>query len=67
LCDVLETFVPDSLANLLGGQPLLFQYLAVHAHDQPLFVVRAVEYPDTPALRQTLYVPPHEVVIEILP
>jgi hypothetical protein len=41
--------------------------LVVHAHDEDLFVIRAVEDADPPALRQALDVAPHEVVVEVLP
>ena len=33
---------------------------------QVFSLVGAVEYPDPPALRQTLGIPPHEVVVEVL-
>ncbi len=39
----------------------------MHAHDEDLLVVRAVEDADAPALRQALDVAPHEVVVEVLP
>jgi hypothetical protein len=39
----------------------------VHAHDQDLFVVRAVEDADAPAFGQALDVAPHEVVVEVFP
>src|SRR5215471_14988527 len=65
--DVGEPLIPDFLADVRRGQPLATEDLGVHAHDQDLFVVRAVEDADAPALGQALDVAPHEVVLEVFP
>src|SRR5215467_10321451 len=66
VCDIGEPLVPYPLPDKRLGQLLLPQDLLVHAHYQDFLVIRAVEDPDSPALRQTLTIPPHEVVAEVL-
>ena len=65
--DVGEPLIPNFLADVRRGQPLTFQHLGMHAHDQDLFVVRAIEDADAPAFGQALDVAPHKVVVEVLP
>ena len=55
-----------SLAHELWRQFLPLEYLRMHAHDQHLFVIRAVEDADASALRQAFDVAPHEIVVEFL-
>ena len=58
--------VPEIFADKSLGQPLAFQIFRVNAYDQHLFVVRAIEDADAPALRQRLGDAPQEIVIELL-
>src|SRR5215468_9584205 len=64
--DISEPLVPYVLPDKRLGYLLLFQDLLVHAQNQDLLVIGAVEYPDPPPLWQRLAIAPHEVVIEIL-
>src|SRR5262252_1670972 len=64
--DIGEPLVPYAIADQGFGNLLLLEDLLVHAHNQDLLVIGAVEYPDPPALGQTLGIPPHEVVVEVL-
>src|SRR6516164_9703050 len=64
--DVGESLVPDALADQRPGQVLLVQDILVHANDQDLLVVRAVEDSDLSALGQTTGIPPQKVVAEVL-
>src|SRR5215472_17142624 len=48
-----EPLVPYALTDQRLGYLLLLEDLLVHAHNQDLLVIGAVEYPDPPALRQT--------------
>ena len=64
--DVLEALVPDLLGDQLRRQLLLGEELRVHAHDQRLLVVAAVEDADAAALGQALHAAPEVVVVEIL-
>src|ERR1700722_4193726 len=47
-------------------QPLAAQDLRMHAHDQYLLVVRAVEDPDLAALRQHPGATPEKIVLQFL-
>src|SRR5262249_31480530 len=66
VCDIGEPFVPYARPYERRGYLLPLQNLLVHAHDQHFLVIRAVEYPDSPALGERLGVPPHEVVAKVL-
>src|SRR5215469_435962 len=66
MLDIGEPLVPYALPDKRPGHLLLLQDVLVHAHNQDLLVIGAVEYPDPPALGQTLRIPPHEVVVEVL-
>jgi hypothetical protein len=63
---VLVTSAPQFFA---GGGPrrkiLPGQDLGMDPHDENLFVVRAVEYPDAPAFGQCIRAPPEKVVLEL--
>src|SRR5262249_16682119 len=63
--DVGEPLVPDALAHEPRGKPLPLQDLLVHAHDEDLFVVGAVEDANAAALRKALNVAPQEAVAGI--
>src|SRR5262249_22252023 len=65
--DVGEPFVPDVLAHEFRRQLLPLQDLLVHAHDQDLLVIRAVEDPDPSPLGHAPHVAPHQVLIATLP
>ena len=54
------------VARASAGSFCAAQELGVHAHDQHLLVVRAVEDADAPALGQALAGAPQEVVVELL-
>ncbi len=60
--------VAPDVAFLLQGvrQPLADQDLRMHAHDQHLLVIGAVEDADAPALGQVPRRPPQEVVVQLL-
>jgi len=45
---------------------LPLQDILVHAHDEDLLIVGAIEYADLPTFRQASDVTPQEVVVEIL-
>src|SRR6516164_7670089 len=64
--DIGEPLAPYALSHQRLRYLLLLQDRLVHAHNQDLLVIGAVEYPDPPALGQTLGIPPHEVVLEVL-
>src|SRR4029077_13073230 len=49
--DILEAFLLDVLADELGRDFLPLQQFGMHAHDQGLLVVRAVEDADPSSLR----------------
>src|ERR1041385_3178572 len=63
--DILEALIPDLARYQLRRQFLRLEKLALHPHDEHVFVVRAVEDADAPALRQRAGRPPEEVVIEL--
>ncbi len=63
--DVLEAFLPDVVGHQLRRQFLPVQQLGVHADDEHLLVVRAIEDADASALGQALERSPQEVVIEL--
>jgi hypothetical protein len=44
--DIGKPLVPYALPNKRLGQLLLLQDLLVHAHNQDLLIIGAVEYPD---------------------
>ena len=48
--DILETFLPDIFGDQLGREFLPVQQFLMHAHDQSLFVVAAVENTNAAAL-----------------
>jgi hypothetical protein len=64
--DVCQSLIPYALIHELRRDLLAVQDLLVHAHNQDLLVIGAVEYSDAPALGHTPGVSPHEVVIEFL-
>ena len=55
-----------SLVTSCGRQLLLREELRVHADDERLLVVAAIEDPDAAALRQALHAAPQVVVVEVL-
>ena len=57
---------PDRLFGLRVGKGLAFQNVAVHAHDQHLFVIRAIEDADPPPLGQVAGGAPKKIVLEFL-
>ena len=64
--DILEAFLPDVLADQLGRDFLPLQQFGMHAHDQGLLVVRAVEDADPSSLRDADRRAPEKIVREIL-
>src|SRR6202042_1595613 len=62
LIDLLVATGPDAAAPGRRREPLVVEELRVHAHDEHLLVVGAVEEPDLPARREVDGVPPQEVV-----
>ena len=54
------------LSTSFSGMRCLDEQLRVDAHDQDLFVVRAIEDADAAAFRQVLEGPPEKVVVEVL-
>ena len=63
--DVLKALVPDVFRYAFLGQFLSGEKLGMHAHDERLLVVAAVENADPSALRQRFHAAPQVVVIEI--
>jgi hypothetical protein len=63
---LLETMLPDVLADGTRWQLLPLQQFRVHAHHEHFFVMGTVENADAPALRKALGGPPQEVVLELL-
>src|SRR5262245_21091316 len=64
--DVLKALLPDIFRDQFGWQLLLFQEFPMHAHDQGLLVIAAIENSDPTALRQTLDTAPKKIVVQIL-
>src|SRR5215471_17233104 len=64
--DVDQPLTPQALTDGLWGQLLSFEDIRVHAHDEDLLVVRAVEDANVPALGQALDIPPQKVMAEVL-
>src|SRR5208282_4885529 len=62
--DIGEAFIPDVRGDERRRRPFALEQLLVHAHDENLFVVGAVEDADSAALGDALGGPPEEVVIE---
>ena len=56
--DVLEALFPDVLSEEFRGNRLLLEKFSVHAHHERLLVVSAIEYSDTPTLRDALHAAP---------
>jgi hypothetical protein len=48
--DVGKPLIPERLADAARGQPLLLEDFGMHAYDEDLLVIRAVEDADAPAL-----------------
>src|SRR5215470_3064344 len=63
--DVGQSLLPDVLARAGRRQLLLLEDVLMHAYDQDLLVVRAVENADMPTRGEAPDVPPEEIVIEI--
>ena len=58
--------LPDYLfVERVVGQALAVQDLGMHADDQHLFVIGAVEDPDAPAFREALRGAPEKVVFQL--
>src|SRR5262249_28159129 len=66
VADVPEALLPDVLRDDLRWQLLLRQEFRMHADDEGLLVVAAVEDADAPALRKALHAPPEVIVVEVL-
>ena len=64
--DVFEAFTPDVLGDDLARQLLAREDVLVHADDQCLLVVRAIEDADVAAPRQRARRAPQKIVIELL-
>src|SRR5687768_2183504 len=64
--EIFEAVTPDSLRHQLSRQPLAFEQIALHAHDEHLLVLRAIEDADVPAPREAKRGAPEKVVIELL-
>ena len=64
--DRVVSVLPDVLVLAeLMRQAFILEHLRMHAHHQHLFIVRAVEDADAPALRQPNIRAPQEVVLEL--
>src|SRR3954469_13495740 len=64
--DVLEALLPDAFGDHLWRQPLPRQDFRVHANDEDLLVVRAVEDADLASRREAHRRPPQVIVAELL-
>ena len=62
--DVIIALLPERFAAFARRQLLTLVQLGVHLHHQHLFIIRAVEDADPPALGEGLHVAPEKVVIE---
>ena len=62
--NIFEAFFPDVLRHQRRRKLLALEHLGMHAHDQHLFVIRAVENPDVPALGQMLRRTPQEIMLQ---
>lgn len=59
-----EPFLPDSFLVMPAvWKPLRQQYFRMHPNDQHLFIIGAVEDPDTTTLRKTLRGAPQKIMI----
>ena len=63
--DVVQALGPDALRDQMRIEPLALEDFLVHAHDQHLLVVGAVEDPDAAPLGHRLHVAPEVVVVEL--
>src|SRR5437660_3153920 len=63
--DVIKAFFPHVLAHQSVWKALILQNVGMNPHHEHLFVVRTIEYPDVPALRQALARAPEKIMIQI--
>src|SRR6476661_8518886 len=62
--DIVEATLPQIPALQFIWQSLLFQQFGMDAHNEVFFVIGAVEYPDARALRQPVWSPPEEIMVQ---
>src|ERR1700737_138517 len=63
--DIFEAFAPEIFGEQRWGNFLALQHLRVHAHDEHLFVIRAVENADVSALGKIKRGSPEKVMLQL--